>query len=121
MPLYEYECENCGERFELLEKFSDEPLRTHAKCGGPVHRLLSAPALQFKGSGWYVTDYAKSQGGSAAENGAPAGKADGAKSAGSEASTSTAASTTASDTKSTKDTKSTSDSKTGTKSGTDTK
>ncbi len=59
MPLYEYQCENCGEVFELIEKFSAEPLTTHEKCGGKVHRLISAPALQFKGSGWYVTDYAK--------------------------------------------------------------
>jgi putative FmdB family regulatory protein len=60
MPLYEYKCENCGEVFELIQKFSDTPLTTHEKCGGTVHRLLSAPALQFKGSGWYVNDYAKS-------------------------------------------------------------
>jgi putative FmdB family regulatory protein len=60
MPLYEYQCENCGDRFELIEKFSAEPLTVHEKCGGKVHRLISAPALMFKGSGWYVTDYAKS-------------------------------------------------------------
>ncbi len=60
MPLYEYECENCGDLFEVIQKFSDEPLTVHEKCGGKVHRLLSAPALQFKGSGWYVNDYAKS-------------------------------------------------------------
>ncbi len=59
MPLYEYKCEGCGETFEIIQKFSDEPLTVHEKCGGPVHRLLSAPAFQFKGSGWYVTDYAK--------------------------------------------------------------
>lgn len=59
MPLYEYQCEGCGEVFELIQKFSDPPLTVHEKCGGPVRRLLSAPALQFKGSGWYVTDYAK--------------------------------------------------------------
>src|SRR4051812_29032671 len=59
MPLYEYECENCGDLFEVIQKFSDEPLTQHEKCGGKVHRLLSAPALQFKGSGWYVNDYAK--------------------------------------------------------------
>jgi predicted nucleic acid-binding Zn ribbon protein len=47
-----------------MQKFSDDPLSTHEKCGGPVHRLLSAPALQFKGSGWYITDYAKSSSGS---------------------------------------------------------
>jgi putative FmdB family regulatory protein len=60
VPLYEYKCEGCGETFEVIQKFSDEPLTVHEKCGGPVHRLLSAPAFQFKGSGWYVTDYAKS-------------------------------------------------------------
>lgn len=59
MPLYEYKCEGCGETFEVIQKFSDEPLTVHEKCGGSVHRLLSAPAFQFKGSGWYVTDYAK--------------------------------------------------------------
>lgn len=59
MPLYEYKCDNCGEVFEVMQKFVDEPVAVHAKCGGPVHRLLSAPALQFKGTGWYVTDYAK--------------------------------------------------------------
>lgn len=60
MPLYEYKCDGCGETFEVIQKFSDEELKVHEKCGGPVHRLLSAPAFQFKGSGWYVTDYAKS-------------------------------------------------------------
>jgi putative FmdB family regulatory protein len=60
MPLYEYECEACGERFEKIQKFSDPPLDVCAKCGkGPIHKLLSSPAIQFKGSGWYITDYAK--------------------------------------------------------------
>ena len=59
MPLYEYKCEGCGEVFEAIQKFADEPLTTHEKCGSAVHRLLSAPAFQFKGSGWYVTDYAR--------------------------------------------------------------
>ena len=71
MPLYEYKCENCGEVFEIIQKFSDTPLTTHEKCGGTVHRLLSAPALQFKGSGWYVNDYAKS-GASPNKNGSDA-------------------------------------------------
>lgn len=61
MPLYEYQCEKCGEHFEVIEKFVDDPLTLHEKCGGNVHRLISAPALKFKGSGWYVTDYAKSE------------------------------------------------------------
>ncbi len=59
MPIYEYRCDGCGKQFELIQKFSDQPLITHDACGGNVHRLLSAPALQFKGSGWYVNDYAK--------------------------------------------------------------
>jgi putative FmdB family regulatory protein len=62
MPLYEYQCENCGDKFELMQKFSDASLTEHSKCGGKVHRLISAPALQFKGSGWYITDYAKGSG-----------------------------------------------------------
>jgi putative FmdB family regulatory protein len=56
MPLYEYKCDNCGEKFEVMQKFSDSPLTIHEGCGGQVERLLSPPALQFKGSGWYVTD-----------------------------------------------------------------
>ncbi|MFN7926187.1 MAG: FmdB family zinc ribbon protein [Bryobacteraceae bacterium] len=64
MPLYEYRCHQCGQVFEKMQKFSDEPLTQHPECGGAVERLLSAPALQFKGSGWYITDYARSGGGS---------------------------------------------------------
>ena len=59
MPIYEYECEKCGHRFEKIQKFSDAPLEVCEKCGGPVHKMQSAPAFQFKGTGWYVTDYAK--------------------------------------------------------------
>ncbi len=62
MPIYEYKCEGCGETFEVIQKFADEPLTVHEKCGGHVHRLMSAPSFQFKGSGWYVTDYAKGSG-----------------------------------------------------------
>ena len=58
MPLYEYQCEACGNRFEKIVKFSDPPLESCPKCGGAVQKLLSSPAIQFKGSGWYVTDYA---------------------------------------------------------------
>lgn len=64
MPLYDYQCDSCGSVFEVRQKFSDEPLKVHENCGGAVHRLLSAPALQFKGSGWYITDYARSGSGS---------------------------------------------------------
>jgi putative FmdB family regulatory protein len=59
LPIYEYKCEGCGDVFEVIQKFADEPLTVHEKCGGHVHRLMSAPSFQFKGSGWYVTDYAK--------------------------------------------------------------
>ena len=59
MPLYDYRCHKCGEVFEVRQKFSDELLRQHEGCGGELERLVSAPALQFKGTGWYVTDYAK--------------------------------------------------------------
>jgi len=60
MPLYEYECSTCGHQFEVIRKFSDPPEEKCPKCGGPVYKLQSAPAFQFKGTGWYVTDYAKS-------------------------------------------------------------
>lgn len=59
MPIYEYRCAKCGKVFELIQKFSDAPLEVHPDCGGNVERLLSTPALQFKGSGWYITDYAR--------------------------------------------------------------
>jgi len=60
MPLYEYECDSCHHRFERIQKFSDSPVETCPVCGkGPVRKLLSSPAIQFKGSGWYITDYAK--------------------------------------------------------------
>ena len=62
MPIYEYQCSRCGALFEVIQKFSDPPIETHAECGGSVARLISAPSLQFKGSGWYITDYAKSGG-----------------------------------------------------------
>ena len=59
MPLYEYRCEACGHQFEVIQKFSDDPIAVCPKCGGPVAKLLSSPAFQFKGTGWYVTDYAR--------------------------------------------------------------
>src|SRR6476620_8183462 len=81
MPLYEYECEACGKRFEIIQKFSDAPPDACRVCGkGPVRRLMSSPAIQFKGSGWYITDYAQ-KGKSDSSASAPAGKAgDAAKS-----------------------------------------
>lgn len=59
MPLYEYQCRKCKHRFEKIQKFSDPLVKKCPECGGPVEQMLSAPAVQFKGSGWYVTDYAR--------------------------------------------------------------
>ena len=58
MPLYEYECTECGHRTELLQRRGDAPLEKCPQCGSAVRKLFSAPAVQFKGTGWYVTDYA---------------------------------------------------------------
>ncbi len=59
MPLYEYQCKKCKHRFEKIQKFSDKMLKKCPECGGPIEQMVSAPAVQFKGSGWYVTDYPK--------------------------------------------------------------
>ena len=69
MPLYEYQCKKCGHRFERIQKFSDKPIKKCPECGGPVEQIISAPAVQFKGSGWYVTDYAKKPAASASSDG----------------------------------------------------
>ena len=61
MPLYEYQCDACSHKFEKIQKFSDPLESTCPKCGGALHKMQSAPAFQFKGTGWYVTDYAKSK------------------------------------------------------------
>ena len=71
MPLYEYQCPKCG-RFELIRKFSDEPVTECPTCGRPVQKLASAPAFHLKGTGWYATDYAKKGSG---ESGSKSGKA----------------------------------------------
>ncbi len=62
MPLYEYVCKKCHHRFEKIQKFSDRKIKKCPECGGPVEQAIHAPAVQFKGSGWYVTDYAKKGG-----------------------------------------------------------
>jgi len=70
MPLYEYKCEKCGHQFEKIQKFSDKMVKKCPECGGRVEQMISAPAVQFKGSGWYVTDYAnKSSGVSGSDGG----------------------------------------------------
>jgi putative FmdB family regulatory protein len=105
MPLYEYECDACGGRFEVIQKFS-ETTETCRRCGkGPVRRLMSSPAIQFKGSGWYITDYAQkgksggdttAGGDSAAEKKPDASKSDTSSKSETPAGTSTSSSTPAS-------------------------
>jgi putative FmdB family regulatory protein len=80
MPLYEYECKKCHQRFERIQKFSDPHVKKCPKCGGPIEQVISAPAVQFKGSGWYVTDYAKKSSAgssSSSSNGDSASKSEG--------------------------------------------
>lgn len=69
MPLYEYQCQNCSEKLEAIQKFSDDPYTVCPQCAGPLKKLISSPAIQFKGSGFYITDYAKSGSGSAPSSG----------------------------------------------------
>jgi putative FmdB family regulatory protein len=78
MPLYEYECKKCGHRFEKIQKFSDKMVKKCPDCGGVVEQMISAPAVQFKGSGWYVTDYAKksSAGSSSSSSDSPSSNKD---------------------------------------------
>jgi putative FmdB family regulatory protein len=91
MPLYEYECKKCHHRFERIVKYSDAPMKKCPDCGGPVEQTITAPAVQFKGSGWYVTDYAKtssatgssSNGDSKSKDEAAAKKESGSKESGS--------------------------------------
>lgn len=119
MPLYEYHCPKDG-TFELVRKFSDPPLEACPTCGGAIEKLVSAPAIQFKGSGWYITDYArKSTGGEAAGNkdagSKDAGKDAGKKDGGSKDKRSSDTSKTASSSSSATDGKSSSSSSSGDK------
>ena len=83
MPLYEYQCPNDG-RFEVIRKFSDPPLTACPTCGAEIQKLASAPAIQFKGTGWYITDYArKSGGGDGAKSSSESGAKEGSKDSGS--------------------------------------
>jgi len=112
MPLYEYECLACGHRFEVIRKFSDMPLSECPKCGGVVEKLFSSPAIQFKGSGFYLTDYgrggksdtapgqgAKSESGEKGEKSTKSDKGEAAPSSGSSGSTGETSSAKAGDTK----------------------
>ena len=78
MPNYEYLCKNCGHRFEQIRKFSDKQLRKCPECGGVIEQVISAPAVQFKGSGWYVTDYAKKGASSSASSASSSSDSDSA-------------------------------------------
>jgi len=69
VPLYEYECDEHGHRFEVIQKFSDPPIEVCPTCGGHVHKVISSPAFQFKGSGWYITDYARKDSGAGKSGG----------------------------------------------------
>lgn len=80
MPIYEYRCQDCGELTEMLQRFDDPPLESCPECGGAVKKLISAPAFQFKGSGWYVTDYARSSADGAGDDGVSPPKAGGSDS-----------------------------------------
>ena len=73
MPLYEYECKKCHHRFERIQKFSDPHVKKCPNCKGPVEQVVSAPAVQFKGSGWYVTDYPKKSAGSSSSSNGESG------------------------------------------------
>lgn len=99
MPNYEYLCANCGHRFEQIRKFSDKPLRKCPECGGVIEQVISAPAVQFKGSGWYVTDYAKK---GAASAGSPSSSSEGDSATTEAKDTKDAKDTDAKDTKDTK-------------------
>ena len=76
MPIYEYQCKKCKHKFEKIQKFSDAKVKKCPECGGPVEQLLSSPAVQFKGSGWYVTDYARK--GASGDSGSSSASTDGA-------------------------------------------
>ena len=82
MPLYEYQCQKCGHRFERIQRFSDAMVKKCPDCGGKVEQLISAPAVQFKGSGWYVTDYAGKSSGRSVSNSDSDGKGDSGKDSG---------------------------------------
>jgi len=76
MPIYEYQCRKCGHRFEKIQKFSDPHVKKCPKCGRAIEQVISAPAVQFKGSGWYVTDYAKKHAGASSEGDSASKKKD---------------------------------------------
>jgi len=76
VPLYEYQCKKCKHKFEKIQKFSDRPIKKCPECGGPVDKIQHAPNVQFKGSGWYVTDYGGKSDKSKDDGGAEKGSSD---------------------------------------------
>jgi putative FmdB family regulatory protein len=102
MPLYEYKCDICGATFEVIQRFSDPPVETCRACGGPVKKVLSAPAIHFKGTGWYVTDYPKkgmTEAGRSSNGKSSSGSAESSKPSSESSSTTPASSSTSSDKK----------------------
>jgi putative FmdB family regulatory protein len=76
VPLYEYQCKKCKHKFEKIQKFSDRPIKKCPECGGPLEKVQHAPNVQFKGSGWYVTDYGGKGDKSKAEGGSEKGSSE---------------------------------------------
>src|SRR6059058_6680582 len=111
MPLYEYQCDACGRAFELIRKFSDPPLAKCPHCGGTVRKLMSSPAIQFKGSGFYITDYPKKDSTGEAKSDGKTDKSGAGDKPTAETKTEKADTKTAADTKSSKDSKDSKDSK----------
>jgi putative FmdB family regulatory protein len=108
MPLYEYQCDACGRRFERIVKFSDPPVEVCPTCGGKVHKLVSSPAFHLKGTGWYATDYSRKDKSSSAES---------ESGSGSSASASSSEASKSGEVKETKDSKPSSDTKPAAESG----
>jgi putative regulatory protein, FmdB family len=111
MPLYEYECKKCGHRFEKIQKFSDPMLKKCPECGGKIEQMISAPAIQFKGSGWYVNDYAKKPSPASSGKNGSEGKTDSVKAESSESKSSESKSDATSGSKSESESKPRTDSK----------
>ncbi len=88
MPIYEYECKKCHHRFEKIQKFSDPHVKKCPECGGPIEQVITAPAVQFKGTGWYVTDYAKKSGSMGSSSNGESSKSDSSSDSGDSSSSS---------------------------------
>ena|SRR2546428_4658015 len=91
MPIYEYQCAKCGKKIEVIQKMSDKPLKKHEQCGGSLTKLISASGFQFKGTGWYVTDYARKSSGESKEASTDKSESKGTTSNGKEGSSSSTA------------------------------